>query len=98
MVAATQHHASPNAGRFVPSEIDGRGATIVDMTVAVKKLDVQRGDLVEIEGRYDQRGGPALKPAVTVSADELDRRHGTRPLTVEEFERSFGALPRDPGE
>ncbi len=73
------------------------------MAVAPKKLDVHQGDIVEIEGRRydvvsDHQGGLTLEPAITVFAEELHRRHGTRPLTAEEFERSFGDLPRDPGE
>lgn len=70
------------------------------MAVAPKKLDIHAGDLVEIEGdRYevvpDKRGGLTLEPAVTISATELDRRHGTRPATEEEIEAQLGRLPRD---
>lgn len=76
---------------------------MADMATAAKKLDVHQGDLVEIEGRRydvvsDKQGGLTLEPAITVLADELDRRHGTRPLTPGEFERVFGDLPHDPGE
>jgi hypothetical protein len=70
------------------------------MAVEVKKLDVQVGDVVEIDGRRydvvpDKRGGVALEPAITVSARELDERHGTRPATQEEFEELLGELPSD---
>ena len=70
------------------------------MAVAPKRLDVRIGDLVEIEGRRydvvpDKTGGVALEPAITVSARELDERHGTRPATQEEFEELFGDLPSD---
>ena len=70
------------------------------MAVAAKKLDVKIGDLVEIEGRKydvvsDKHGGVTLEPAITVFADELHRRHGTRPLTEKEFEEHFGHLPSD---
>ena len=70
------------------------------MAVEVKKLDVKIGDLVEIDGRRydvvsDKAGGVALEPAITVFADELHKRHGTRPMTLEEFEEHFGHLPSD---
>lgn len=65
-----------------------------------KKLDVHRGDVVEIEGRRydvvsDGHVGLTLEPAVTVSAEELDRRHGTRPATQEEIDELLGLLPPD---
>jgi hypothetical protein len=68
------------------------------MAVAPKKLSI--GDLVEIDGRQydvvsDKAGGVALEPAITVSARELDERHGTRPATQEEFEGLFGDLRSD---
>ncbi len=34
----------------------------------------------------DSQGGLTLEPAITVSAAELDRRHGTRPATREEID------------
>jgi hypothetical protein len=37
----------------------------------------------------------ALEPAITVSAEQLHERHGTRPATQEEFEELFGDLPAD---
>jgi hypothetical protein len=78
----------------------GRRTTMAAMAVAPKKLDVRIGDLVEIDGRRydvvsDKAGGVALEPAITVSARELDERHGTRPATQEEFEELFGELPSD---
>src|SRR5918992_1920704 len=77
-----------------------RRTTMDAMAVAPKRLDVRIGDLVEIEGRRydvvpDKAGGVALEPAITVSARELDERHGTRPATQEEFEELFGDLPSD---
>jgi len=68
------------------------------MAVAPKKLSV--GDVVEVEGRKydvvpDKAGGVTLEPAITVFADELHKRHGTRPLTAQEFEEHFGHLPSD---
>jgi hypothetical protein len=76
----------------------GRRTTMAAMAVAPKKLSI--GDLVEIDGRRydvvsDKAGGVALEPAITVSARELDERHGTRPATQEEFEELFGELPSD---
>ena len=70
------------------------------MAVAAKKLDVSIGDVVEIDGRRydvvsDKEGGVTLEPAITVSAEELHARHGTRPVTQEEFEELFGDLPSD---
>lgn len=70
------------------------------MAVAAKKLDVQIGDLVEIDGRRydvvsDKAGGVALEPAITVFSEALHQRHGTRPLSQEEFDELFGDLPSD---
>jgi hypothetical protein len=70
------------------------------MAVEVKKLDVQIGDVVEIEGRRydvvsDKAGGVALEPAITKTVGELRAKHGGRPLTQEEFDELFGDLPRD---
>jgi len=69
-----------------------------EMAVAAKKLDI--GDLVEIDGRRyevipDKVGGLTLEPAITVTAAELDRRHGTRPATEEEVESQLDLLPGD---
>jgi hypothetical protein len=68
------------------------------MAVVPKKLDV--GDLVEVDGRRyevvpDKRGGLTLEPAITVGADELDQRHGTRPATQEEIDSQLDLLPGD---
>jgi hypothetical protein len=65
------------------------------MAVVPKKLKI--GDLVEVDGRRydvvsDKAGGVTLEPAITVFADE---RHGTRPLTDQEFNELFGHLPSD---
>lgn len=73
---------------------------MVAMAVAAKKLDVKLGDLVEIDGRRDdvvrdKHGGVTLEPAITVFADELDERPGTRPATKAEFEQLLGDLPSD---
>jgi hypothetical protein len=70
------------------------------MATAAKHLDVSIGDLVEVAGRLydvvsDKAGGIALEPAITVYADELHERHGTRPVSQEEFDELFGELPSD---
>lgn len=70
------------------------------MAVAAKRLDVEIGDLVEIDGRRydvvsDKAGGVALEAAITVFADELHRRHGTRAATREEIESQLDLLPAD---
>lgn len=68
------------------------------MAVATKKLHI--GDLVEVDGRRydvvsDKAGGVALEPAISVTADELDRRHGTRPATQKEIDSQLDLLPGD---
>ena len=70
------------------------------MAVSVKRLDVQIGDLVEIDGRRydvvsDKQGGVALEPAITVFSADLHERHGTRPVSQEEFDELYGDLPTD---
>jgi hypothetical protein len=70
------------------------------MAVEVKKLDVQIGDVVEINDRRydvvsDKAGGVALEPAITSTVAEIHAEHGGRPLSSEEFEQHFGGLPSD---
>ena len=70
------------------------------MAVSVKKVDVHSGDVVEIEGRRydvvpDKQGGLTLEPAITLFADELHERHGTRPATQEEIDSQIDLLPPD---
>jgi hypothetical protein len=70
------------------------------MAVAVKKLDVQLGDVVEIDGRRydvvsDRAGGVALEPAVTMTVDEVHAETGGRALSSDEFANLFGDLPCD---
>ena len=67
---------------------------MVQMAVAVKKLDVQLGDVVEIDGRRydivpDKEGGVALEPAITMShfvhsTCLFERRHVSRHLRPRE--------------
>jgi NMD protein affecting ribosome stability and mRNA decay len=73
---------------------------MVRMAVAVKKLDVQLGDVVEIDGRRydvvsDKRGGVALEPAITSSVADIHAEHAGRPVTQAEFDELFGDLPSD---
>jgi len=70
------------------------------MAVAVKKLDVSLGDVVEIDGRRydvesDKAGGVTLEPAITQTVAEIHAEHGGRALSSEEFEYAFGHLPSD---
>jgi hypothetical protein len=70
------------------------------MAVAVKKLDVEVGDLVQIaDRRYDvvsdKAGGVALEPVITKTVDRLHAERGSRPLTADEFNEHFGHLPAD---
>jgi hypothetical protein len=70
------------------------------MAVEIKKLDLRIGEVVEIDGRRyevvpDRQDGLTLEPAITVSAAELDRRHGTRPATREEIDTQLDLLPGD---
>lgn len=73
---------------------------MTQMAVAVKKLDVQLGDIVEIDGRRydvvsDKEGGVALEPAITRTVAEIHAEHGGRPVTNAEFDELFGGLPSD---
>lgn len=69
------------------------------MATAVKKLDLQVGELVEVgRRRYevvpDRQGGLALEPAITSMA-ELDAQWGTAPASAEDFERLTADDPTD---
>ncbi len=70
------------------------------MAVSVKRLDVQIGDLVEIDGRRydvvsDKEGGVALEPAITSTVADIHAEHGGRPVTQAEFDELFADLPAD---
>jgi hypothetical protein len=72
------------------------------MAVEAKKLDVKIGDVVEIDGRRydvvpDRAGGVTLEPAITVFAEELHERRGTRPLTDQEFDELSVTCPPTAG-
>lgn len=70
------------------------------MAVSVKKLDVELGDLVEIDGRRydvvsDEVGGITLEPGITATVAELDRRRSERPASQEEIDSQLDLLPGD---
>lgn len=70
------------------------------MPVAIKKLDVVVGDLVQIaERRYDivsdKGGGVTLEPVITKTVDSLLTERGARALRADEFDQQFGQLPSD---
>lgn len=65
----------------------------------VRKLDLNVGDLVEIDGRrYEvvpgRQGGITFEPAITPMA-ELDKELGTRSASAEDFERLTAADSSD---
>ena len=69
------------------------------MATAVKKLDLEVGELVEVGvHRYevvpDREGGLILEPAITPMA-ELDELWGTKPASAEDFERLTADDPTD---
>ena len=73
---------------------------MVEMAVAVKTLDLEIGDLVDIAGRRydvvsDRVGGVTLEPAITKTVAEIHAEHGGRPISSEEFEELYGDLPSD---
>ena len=74
---------------------------MVVVAVSVKKLDVEVGDVVEIDGRrYDVvrdrvGAGVALEPAISQGVDEIHGELGGRSMGAEEFADRFGDLPTD---
>lgn len=69
------------------------------MATAVKKLDLEIGEIVEVGGRRyevvpDRQGGLTLEPPITPIA-ELEREWGTKPASAEDFERVAGHFPTD---
>jgi hypothetical protein len=69
------------------------------MATAVKKLDLQVGELVEIDGRRyevvpDKAGGLTLEPPIT-PISELYEKRGMKPATAEDFERLTADYPTD---
>ena len=69
------------------------------MATAVKKLDLELGELIEVAGRRyeavpDREGNLVLKPAITPMA-ELDELWGTKPASAADFERLTAEDPAD---
>ena len=66
------------------------------MAVAVKKLDVSLGDVVEVDGRRydvvsDEVGGVKLERAITQTVAEIHAEHAGRALSSAEFEDLLGS-------
>lgn len=100
---------TPNLTQELPSSIwmrtvnlqhaPGCGATIRRVATAVKKLDLEIGEIVEASGRRyevvpDRQGGLTLEPPITPMA-ELDKQWGTKPASAEDFERVACDFPTD---
>lgn len=69
------------------------------MATAVKKLDLEVGEIVEIGSRRyevvpDREGGVTLEPPITPIA-ELDAQRGTKPASADDFERLTAGFPTD---
>ena len=69
------------------------------MATAVKKLDLEIGELVEIDGRRyevvpDPQGGLTLEPPIT-PISELYAKRGMKPASTEDFERLTADYPTD---
>jgi len=67
--------------------------------VKARKLDLDVGDLVEIDGRRyevapDRMGGVTLESPITPMA-ELEEGWGTSPASAEDFERLTADYPTD---
>ncbi len=69
------------------------------MATAVKKLDLEVGELIEVAGRRyevvpDREGSLILEPAIT-PVSELHSKRGTKPASTEDFERISAGVPYD---
>lgn len=69
------------------------------MAIAVKKLDLHVGELVEIEGRRyevvpDKTGGLTIEPPIT-PISRLYEKRGIKPASAEDFERLTADFPTD---
>lgn len=72
---------------------------MIPMATAVKKLDLEIGEIVEVGGRRyevvpDRQGGLTLEPPITPLA-ELEKEWGTEPASADDFERVAGDFPTD---
>jgi len=69
-------------------------------TAAIRKLDLEVGEIVEVDGRrYEvvparDHQGITLEPPITTMA-EIDRIYGWRPVSREEFDRLSAGIPTD---
>jgi hypothetical protein len=69
-------------------------------TTAVKRLDLEIGEVVEIPGGRqfevvrDRQGGLTLETPITPVA-ELHAQRGTKPASAEDFERLSAGVPYD---
>lgn len=69
-------------------------------TAAIRKLDLEVGEIVEIDGRrYEVVPVPesyelALEPVIITVAEE-DKAYGTKPISQEEFARLSAGIPSD---
>jgi hypothetical protein len=69
------------------------------MATAIKKLDLEVGEIVEIGSRRyevvpDREGGVTIEPPITPIA-ELDAQRGTKPASADDFERLTAGFPTD---
>ncbi len=69
------------------------------MATAVKKLELEVGEVIEVAGRRyevvpDREGNLILEPAIT-PISELDELWGTKPASAEDFERLTADDPTD---
>jgi hypothetical protein len=67
------------------------------MATAVKKFDLEVGELIEVAGRRyevvpNREGDLILEPAIMPMA-ELDAKRGTRPASAEDLSDSRVAFP-----
>jgi hypothetical protein len=69
------------------------------VAIAVRKLDLEVGELIEVAGRRyevvpDREGGLILEQAITPVA-ELDAKRGAKPASAEDFDRLAAEFPLD---
>jgi hypothetical protein len=71
----------------------------LSVAVAVRKLDLEVGEMIEVAGRRyevvpDREGGLVLEQTITPVAD-LDARRGTQAASAEDFDRIAAEFPLD---